>query len=669
MKTKTLYTLLVILLPFLLAAQIRGTGSRFDLKMYGKAETADFSGLGFTTTLPASVSYKLYAPYPKDQGQTSTCVGWSTTYAALTIENAKMLGLQDKNKITAKAFCPYFTYNQMKSPDDFSCQVGTYIYTALTALRNSGGKRFYLPIYECGTTIDEEAISRSKPFRIKSFKKLFDYPTDMEWSNEKFFQMDVDKVAPVKQALANGHVVPFGMQVIESMFQLMGTDLWEPTAAELAAIPNITTYGHAMCVIGYDDNKYGGAFEVMNSWGTEWGNGGFFWIKYSDFKKFVVDAYYFELFNEVPATATGCVSGDCKDSYSRMTFASGDEYEGGFKNGTYDGYGIYVWNDGYVYAGQWKNGKRDGLGTSIAPNSSPYTESWADDAPSYTTQGGSTGTGCKSGNCDNGFGTYQYEDGTYTGTFTDSRRNGFGTYTYSTGVKVICTWLNDQVDGFGKIQYTDGYNYIGEFMLDMQNGYGLEYGYGGFVAGEWLFGEFITPDDGLGFAGKSALKESNSGIGKLKPAGAAAGAGCISGDCNSGYGYMKYDNGDSYEGYFKNGYREGYGNYAWANGTKHEGTWIADKMDGMGEILFPNGAYFIGEFRKGLQDGYGIEIGADGYTAGIWEFGTFKPGQTSLGFTQMKEKGFKEINIGKTMGNSPASEKVVKAVASKKVSR
>lgn len=37
-----------------------------------------------------------------------------------------------------------------------------------------------------------------------------------------------------------------------------------------------------MTIIGYDDYKYGGAFEVMNSWGTGWGNDGFIWVRYTD---------------------------------------------------------------------------------------------------------------------------------------------------------------------------------------------------------------------------------------------------------------------------------------------------------------------------------------------------------------------------------------------------
>jgi hypothetical protein len=46
-----------------------------------------------------------------------------------------------------------------------------------------------------------------------------------------------------------------------------------------------------MCVVGYDDARYGGAFEVQNSWGTKWGNAGYIWIPYTVFTDFVFEAY------------------------------------------------------------------------------------------------------------------------------------------------------------------------------------------------------------------------------------------------------------------------------------------------------------------------------------------------------------------------------------------
>jgi hypothetical protein len=40
--------------------------------------------------------------------------------------------------------------------------------------------------------------------------------------------------------------------------------------------------GHALCVVGYDDNVGGGAFKIANSWGKNWGKSGFFWLRYKD---------------------------------------------------------------------------------------------------------------------------------------------------------------------------------------------------------------------------------------------------------------------------------------------------------------------------------------------------------------------------------------------------
>ena len=38
-----------------------------------------------------------------------------------------------------------------------------------------------------------------------------------------------------------------------------------------------------MTIIGYDDYKFGGSFEIMNSWGTDFGENGFLWIPYDKF--------------------------------------------------------------------------------------------------------------------------------------------------------------------------------------------------------------------------------------------------------------------------------------------------------------------------------------------------------------------------------------------------
>ena len=50
---------------------------------------------------------------------------------------------------------------------------------------------------------------------------------------------------------------------------------------------------HAVLAIGYDDTKYGGCIEIMNSWGDTWGNKGFLSVKYNDYAKFFVGGYAF----------------------------------------------------------------------------------------------------------------------------------------------------------------------------------------------------------------------------------------------------------------------------------------------------------------------------------------------------------------------------------------
>ena len=40
--------------------------------------------------------------------------------------------------------------------------------------------------------------------------------------------------------------------------------------------------GHAMVVIAYDDDKFGGSFQILNSWGSDWGDDGKVWVPYRD---------------------------------------------------------------------------------------------------------------------------------------------------------------------------------------------------------------------------------------------------------------------------------------------------------------------------------------------------------------------------------------------------
>ena len=90
------------------------------------------------------------------------------------------------------------------------------------------------------------------------------------------------KLAQVKKTLANKKPVVIGIECSKSFFDTK--DVWDGNTVDFRG-------GHALCIIGYDDAYQGGAVEVMNSWGKEWGKEGFGWIKYSDLQGILKYAY------------------------------------------------------------------------------------------------------------------------------------------------------------------------------------------------------------------------------------------------------------------------------------------------------------------------------------------------------------------------------------------
>ena len=72
------------------------------------------------------------------------------------------------------------------------------------------------------------------------------------------------------------------------MSRMSGREVWIPTNSDY---DQRGFGGHAMCIIGYDDYKEGGAFQIMNSWGEDWGVDGIGWVRYTDFKAFNIESY------------------------------------------------------------------------------------------------------------------------------------------------------------------------------------------------------------------------------------------------------------------------------------------------------------------------------------------------------------------------------------------
>jgi len=218
---------------------------------------------GNYTGLPSKASLKQYCPQPGNQMLLNTSVGWATAYAARTILEAKKKSWTNTRQITENAYSPVFNYHFAKVDSEVqNCQINADLGKALDILTQKGVPRYVDFLEFCPKKIGDATLQKAKENRLSGFSRLFDI-------NES----KALKIELVKKSLAEGYPVVVGMHVPPSF--AFAIDFWQPREKMDLSIP-----GHAMCVIGYDDSKYGGAIEVINSWGRQCGISNFFWTKF-----------------------------------------------------------------------------------------------------------------------------------------------------------------------------------------------------------------------------------------------------------------------------------------------------------------------------------------------------------------------------------------------------
>lgn len=235
--------------------------------------------------VPDRFSMRDFVPRPGHQGDQQSCVGWATAYAARTLVAARSARVSGPSRVTPLSFSPAFVFNQIKVA---GCDQGSRISDGLSLMQKVGAlelSQFPFDEQSCDRLPTEAELASAEAFRIKGFQRLWG-PTSR------------NKHVSARRALAAGHPVVIGMMIPRSMPDLRG-EVFRPTEAERMGMQALyekrrTTEilgGHAMTVIGYDDSRDGGRFEIVNSWGDAWGDGGFFWLSYKDFNHFVTQGY------------------------------------------------------------------------------------------------------------------------------------------------------------------------------------------------------------------------------------------------------------------------------------------------------------------------------------------------------------------------------------------
>jgi len=275
-----------------LFAQTYPTGAVLDPVLYDTVPLKAVQLSRAYTSIPAAYSLKQYAPTPNSQGKYGTCSGWASAYAARTIAESIALNRTDRFLNTQNVFSPLFVYKNVRFlyyEDRYpSGNDGTSILYTLVFLKTEGAIK--MPNNELSLLIQNFNLSdysdknRYRRYPIADYTRLY-----------SSYIADNTKTQMVKKSISEKKPVIIAITCPPSFHsKVLGSkEVWYPTENPYTVDPSTGKKygGHALCVVGYDDNKYGGAFEIQNSWGTDWGNGGFIWIPYTVFNDFAVEAY------------------------------------------------------------------------------------------------------------------------------------------------------------------------------------------------------------------------------------------------------------------------------------------------------------------------------------------------------------------------------------------
>ena len=215
--------------------------------------------------LPTQVDLSDRFPIPLDQGAQNSCVGWTVGYALKTYQEAVEMNwpLRDNmgNNIAAHLFSPSFIYNQVITKTELGydrTDSGIRINDALQLVVEEGIATLEdMPYNNILEPIPDNAKQNALNFKAKSWGIL--QTTD-----------------EIKQSLSVGLPVVTSMAVYKS-FQGLKSPAAIYNTAEGEYLGD-----HAVTIVGYDDDfAGGGAFKVINSWGTDWGENGYFWLPYN----------------------------------------------------------------------------------------------------------------------------------------------------------------------------------------------------------------------------------------------------------------------------------------------------------------------------------------------------------------------------------------------------
>ncbi|MCX5704433.1 MAG: C1 family peptidase [Candidatus Omnitrophica bacterium] len=209
--------------------------------------------------LPKKIDWAPKMSPVRDQGEEGVCVGFATATGMKEYQE-----LLDYEKLVELS--PRFVYAEAKKIDGVPGLEGTTIRAAMQVLRNLGvcQEKFWPYKSHQKDKPKEGASGNAKKFCVVTYARILNF-------NE------------LRMSLATKGPVVLGIKVFKGMLKTKTGIVPMPKKGERSL------GGHAICAVGYDDEK--GLVKFKNSWSNKWGEKGYGYLPYEYIQRYMMDAW------------------------------------------------------------------------------------------------------------------------------------------------------------------------------------------------------------------------------------------------------------------------------------------------------------------------------------------------------------------------------------------
>lgn len=189
-----------------------------------------------------------------DQGETSTCTAQALATLLQFNRRSKKINDMEPSRL-------FIYYNERVLENSTEFDNGAELRDGIKSLARTG-------------YISEDLWSFSP-------ERIFERPDDPLYTRAlrnriaDYYRINNTRITDIKACLAAGHLIVFGFNVFSSFYRADSNGGYVP----LPSPENDESMGgHAVLLVGYDDSTKN--FIVRNSWGTDCGDRGYYYMKY-----------------------------------------------------------------------------------------------------------------------------------------------------------------------------------------------------------------------------------------------------------------------------------------------------------------------------------------------------------------------------------------------------